>query len=349
MKQDDEVHVSLASDALERSLRRALRNHKRAQKKLKADPVHDFRVALRRCRSLAEGLSAIDPDPVWRRLRKAAKRQQQALSDLRDIQVLTGWLEPLHLTRGPVGQALTSHFRKQERRARREAQHSLQDFPRKRWKRWLRRLPAGTELIRVNKRRLSELLLEQLTHIIDLHARWTKQPGAQTWHELRVSVKRFRYMVESFLPQKSETWGSELQRAQDLLGEGHDLDVLHDLLLKLARKKSLPKTAVSQSLRRINSGAQKRRDEYVSLISEPPNRNGHASHANRQAAPASNHGTSARAQTLWDRWRTELADMASISRQAGEGSSRSVPRTALRVRARASRYPGRPRRISSTP
>src|SRR5438445_13183902 len=124
-KQDDEVRVSPASQALERSIRRALRNQKRAQKKLKTDPVHDFRVALRRCRSLAEGLSAIDPDPVWRRLRKAAKRQQRALSDLRDVHVLTSWLKPLHLTSGPVGRALASYFKKHERRARREAERSL--------------------------------------------------------------------------------------------------------------------------------------------------------------------------------------------------------------------------------
>jgi len=119
MKQDDEIHTSPASRALERSLRRALRNHKRAQRKLKPDPVHDFRVALRRCRSLAEGLHAVDPDPVWMRLRKASKRQQRALSDLRDIQVLTNWLEPLRLTGGPVGEALASYFKK-TRKARRE-------------------------------------------------------------------------------------------------------------------------------------------------------------------------------------------------------------------------------------
>src|SRR5690348_17994528 len=114
MQREDDIHVSAASYALERSLRRALRNHKRALKKLKTGPVHDFRVALRRCRSLAEGLSVIDPDPVWRHLRKAAKRQQKALSDLRDAQVLTHWLKPLHLTSGPVGRALASYFKKHE-------------------------------------------------------------------------------------------------------------------------------------------------------------------------------------------------------------------------------------------
>jgi CHAD domain-containing protein len=339
MKQDDEIHAYPASRALERSLGRALRNHKRAQRKLKPNPVHDFRVALRRCRSLAEGLHAVDPDPVWARLRKASKRQHTALSDLRDIQVLTNWLKPLRLTGGPVGNALASHFKKKERRVEREARSSLKAFPRKKWKRWLRRLPAGTELIRVNRRRLARLLLDQISHIIELHERWTRQPAAETWHDLRVGVKRFRYMIESFLPEKSEAWGEELQGAQDLLGEGHDLDVLHDLIVKLARKKSLPKSAVSQSLRRVDTAAQQRRNKYVSLVSAtPPNERSAADHSGQSNS-----------QTVWERWRTELESMASINRQGGAGSSRSGPRRALHVAARVSQYQDRPHRISSKP
>jgi len=340
MRQEDEVRVSPASQALERSLRRALRNQKRALKKLKTDPVHDFRVALRRCRSLAEGFSAIDPDPVWRRLRKASKRLQSGMSDLRDVQVLESWLKPLSLTTGPAGQALASHFQKRERGARREARGTLNSFPRKRWKRWSRRLPARAELIPVNERRLAQLVLEQLTRVIDLHQRWTRQPSAETWHELRVTVKRFRYMVESFLPQKSADWSTKLERAQDLLGEGHDLDVLHELLVKLSRKKSLPKATVSQSLRRVAGAARKRRKEYISLIFEAPQRNG------REAGLP--HGENGGAM-LWDRWRAELKAIASINHQGGEESSRSAPRRALRARARASRYPDRPRQISSAP
>ena len=30
------------------------------------EPVHDLRVALRRCRSLADGMRFIDPDPSWK-------------------------------------------------------------------------------------------------------------------------------------------------------------------------------------------------------------------------------------------------------------------------------------------
>lgn len=340
MTQEDEIRISPASQALEHCLRRALRNHKRALRKLKADPVHDFRVALRRCRSLAEGLHAVDSDPVWARLRKSSKKQQQALSDLRDIQVLTNWLKPLGLTAGPVGEALASYFKKQERRAQKDARSSLKMFPRKRWKRWLRRLPAGIELIRVNRRHLARLLLEQLDHIIQLHESWTKEPAAETWHELRVSVKRFRYMIESFLPEKSEAWSAELQGAQDLLGEGHDLDVLHGLIVKLARKKSLLKGAVSQSLRRVDAAAQQRRHKYVSLVATTPQ-------TNVRSAPDG--ARQANSTTVWERWRTELEAMASINRQGGAGSSRSGPRKALHVAARASQYQDRPHRISSVP
>jgi CHAD domain-containing protein len=340
---DDKVQVSPASRALERSIRRALRKHKRARKKLDPKPVHDLRVALRRCRSLAEGFSAIDPDPVWRRLRKASKQQQSGLSDLRDVQVLANWVEPLRLGAGPAGAALASHFKKRERRAEREARSSLKSLPRKRWKRWLRWLPARAELIPVNERRLAQLVLEQLTHVIDLHRHWTKEPGPETWHELRVTVKRFRYMVESFLPEKSAAWSAELQRAQDLLGEGHDLDVLHDLITRLARKKPLPKPALSQWLQRIDRAAEKRQREYAQLISKPPHRQGRSDGESSRADFAED----ADPQTLWDRWRTELAAMGSVNRPDDEESSRSAARRESRARARASRYPGRRLRTSS--
>jgi len=44
-----------------------------------ADPVHDLRVALRRCRSLADGLMALDPDPDWKAMKKAGRRLFQRL------------------------------------------------------------------------------------------------------------------------------------------------------------------------------------------------------------------------------------------------------------------------------
>src|SRR5277367_2935808 len=60
-----------------------------------ADPVHDLRVALRRCRSVADGVMALDPDPGWKAMKKAVKRLFQRLGELRDIHVMMEWIEKL--------------------------------------------------------------------------------------------------------------------------------------------------------------------------------------------------------------------------------------------------------------
>src|SRR5215467_9995924 len=62
----------------------------------RADPVHDLRVALRRCRSLADGMIAMDPDPQWKAMKKAGKALFQRLGALRDVQIMMEWIEKLH-------------------------------------------------------------------------------------------------------------------------------------------------------------------------------------------------------------------------------------------------------------
>ncbi len=67
----------------------------RAAAGFEADPVHDLRVALRRCRSLADGLMAIDPDSSWKDMKKAGRKLFRALGELRDMQVMAEWIEKL--------------------------------------------------------------------------------------------------------------------------------------------------------------------------------------------------------------------------------------------------------------
>jgi len=61
-----------------------------------ADPVHDLRVALRRCRSMADGMMAMDPERDWKAMKKAGKRLFQRLGALRDVQVMMEWIEKLY-------------------------------------------------------------------------------------------------------------------------------------------------------------------------------------------------------------------------------------------------------------
>src|SRR5215467_2883766 len=62
-----------------------------------ADPVHDLRVALRRCRSMADGMMAMDPDRDWKAMKKAGKQLFQRLGALRDVQIMMEWIEKLAL------------------------------------------------------------------------------------------------------------------------------------------------------------------------------------------------------------------------------------------------------------
>ena len=83
-------------------MERVLEECERADKGFDAEAVHDLRVALRRCRSLADGLIALDPDSSWKDMKKAGKKVFQALGDLRDMQVMEEWKQ-CSRPRRPVG------------------------------------------------------------------------------------------------------------------------------------------------------------------------------------------------------------------------------------------------------
>src|SRR5260370_16718538 len=51
-----------------------------------ADAVHDLRVAIRRCRSVAAVMEEVDPDPPWPAVRKVARKPFPGLGPPPDAQ-----------------------------------------------------------------------------------------------------------------------------------------------------------------------------------------------------------------------------------------------------------------------
>ena len=191
-----------------------------------ADAVHDLRVALRRCRSLADGVMAIDPDSSWKDMKKSGRKLFQALGELRDMQVMAEWIEKLSDISDPVAIKLLNHVHTREAECKQHAFKDLHPFDRKQWRQWSRSLPQRAARVRPGSVVYLHLALEKWTAAYDLHKRALRTRSQVSWHELRIGIKRFRYTVENFLPRQHALWGGDLKELQDLLGEVHDLDVL---------------------------------------------------------------------------------------------------------------------------
>ena len=217
------------------------------------DPVHDLRVALRRCRSMADGMMAMDPDRDWKAMKKAGRQLFQCLGALRDIQIMMEWIEKLGLrTPSPAGddenpkelleaatvtpgagaspkdaaRELLQILKAREAQHKSEAGAALEEFDRKQWRQWSKSLPRRAAQIRPGSAVFKHLALERWTAARELHVRAMRSRSQVALHTLRIGIKRFRYIVENFLPAEHKDWGDDLKHMQDLLGEVHDLDLL---------------------------------------------------------------------------------------------------------------------------
>ena len=197
-----------------------------------ADPVHDLRVALRRCRSMAEGLRAIDPDPSWKKMRKMGKDLFASLGTLRDCQVLMEWTEKLGAADDPVVASMLGYCRVQEQALKQNAETALRQFDRRQWQDWSRGLMRRSARLHLGSEPFQSLALERWTQARRLHRQAIQSDNPAAFHRLRIGLKKFRYVVENFLPQQHEQWAEGLKHVQDILGEIHDLDVLWATLLR---------------------------------------------------------------------------------------------------------------------
>jgi CHAD domain-containing protein len=198
----------------------------KAERDFSSDPVHDLRTALRRCRSLADGIRVFDRDPAWKKMRRAAKELFSSLGELRDTHVMIEWVERLSPEGDPTGNNLRNFLHVREQESQKRAATMLQNFDRRQWKNWIGKLPGREMRIPPGSAVLAHLTLERWHDAHALHLRASRNRTNVAFHDLRIAIKRFRYTLENFLPQLYQSWSGDLKEIQDVLGEIHDLDVL---------------------------------------------------------------------------------------------------------------------------
>lgn len=195
------------------------------------DVVHDLRVNIRRCRSIAKVMEVVDPDPAWPEMRQAARKLFHDLGALRDAQVMQAWVQKLASAEDPIAAQLFSDFSAREPQLRQETFRAAHKFDKKKWQRLRRVLRRRSRLVPPDSLAAECLALERFEAAKELHARALRTEKPKPWHTLRKSMKQFRYTVEDLLPEHHASWREDLKRVQDLLGDIHDFDVLAEAVV----------------------------------------------------------------------------------------------------------------------
>jgi CHAD domain-containing protein len=223
-------------DGLEKWMDRVLKRSQKVRKSWDADDIHNLRVALRRCRTMADALTDANPSPNWNRLKKSSKKAFHTLGELRDVQVEQEWVKRLAFSETEGRAHLLKQLRIFEKARLEDAQKDLDDFDRKEWRRLARKLRGRADIFPLGSVVFQRMALLKLNEAETLFQRARKAQSSIAWHRVRIAFKRFRYIAENFLPLHYEAWAADLKEMQDLLGDIHDLDVLRTYIRRHSRE-----------------------------------------------------------------------------------------------------------------
>ena len=210
-----------------------LAERERAVRRMDADAVHDLRVALRRCRSMADGFLTFDPHPAWRAMKREGKSLFRGLGELRDVQVMIGWSRRLGVPGDGATERLLQYLAGRQQSLKANALASLKSFDAGKWRAWSSQLAGRAARSGARQPIFQHLALERWHTAHELHRQALRNRSHIAFHRLRIGLKKFRYTVENFLPRRLETWAANLRELQDLLGENHDLHILMQTAIRI--------------------------------------------------------------------------------------------------------------------
>ncbi len=113
---------------------RVLDVHSKVGGELAVEPVHDLRVALRRCILIAEIMRDLDPGSDWKSMRKVARRLFNRLGGSRDAHVLAEWIVKLGSPDDPSTAMLLESLKTENERDQSAAKDAVRSFDRKQWR-----------------------------------------------------------------------------------------------------------------------------------------------------------------------------------------------------------------------
>lgn len=242
------------------------------------EALHDFRVALRRFRSIERAYRSWVEEALPKKLRKRLRELVGSTGPVRDSEVQLHWLEQQRLA-----------LRPNQRVGYQWLQRRLEDRARQGYAAIRGRLPlefaALAALLRAalsmpcesSFSSFAQVTGEKLQALLaELEQDFTAiGNGAETSriHDARLLVKRARYLLEPVAPalEQGKTMVGELAALQGLLGGIHDAEVLGTALddaaaeAGAARYRGLVRQALDQAAAGFGASSQRRGDERAGL------------------------------------------------------------------------------------
>ena len=205
-----------------------------------ADALHDFRVAIRRLRSLLRAYRDLTDAVIPRRLRRRLRTLARATNTSRDLEVKLGWLEGERAGLRPRERAgerwLAGRLVADRAAADDEALTLVANDLALLTRALTDRLDDVPPAVGVGALVFANLvadLVRELTNELEQHlGRITRIEDQEEAHDARIAVKRVRYLLEPLVAVVALAGElvTRLKLLQDLLGDMHDADVAAHLI-----------------------------------------------------------------------------------------------------------------------
>lgn len=240
----DDLLFRSDEEAARRLALRALSAARAAERRLddRADPeaLHDFRVAVRRLRSLLRAYRPQLQEAVRGKDRRRLRDIQRATGGGREAEVALEWLTKQQRDLAPEHLAGLNWLSAKLLARRRECGHALDGEVREAFRSTVDRLEERLAIMRSEKNLLSERphvsFARTLANLTEAHAtdllvqlgQIARMDDADALHEARIMGKRLRYLLEPVRAYVNDAQAvvKRSKRLQDVLGDLNDVHVL---------------------------------------------------------------------------------------------------------------------------
>ncbi len=244
--------------SLKKRWHRCRRDLKHSRRKIDEASIHDSRVGARRLMAWVQLLGAFIPGRQAEELQAALKNALDVFDELRDTQVQLRAASELS-SRAPLVAEFRNWLR---RRAEKYEKKACRRSRKIKWKRLDRlvskaKRTAASALRHHRPSAANALLLHALQRAFDETIRRQRQIDArdvQTIHQTRVTLKRFRYMLEALaehLPNFGDDLLNSLHHHQTMMGDIQDAQVLLRTWDKFGRKTAASPEALGKMRRQL--------------------------------------------------------------------------------------------------